>query len=98
MFRYLLLNMIFLAFSMAVLWLVGPKKISWKVIALPLAALMLLTAVFDNVIIASDIVRYHEAKLLGLFVFLAPIEDFAYTIAATILAVALWKGTTNEKT
>ncbi len=41
---------------------------------------MLMTAVFDNLIILAGIVSYDESKLSGIKVLVAPIEDFAYTL------------------
>jgi len=47
---------------------------------IPLLVLMLMTAVFDNLIILAGIVSYDESKLSGIKVLVAPIEDFAYTL------------------
>jgi lycopene cyclase domain-containing protein len=47
---------------------------------IPLLILMLMTAVFDNLIILAGIVSYDESKLPGIKVLVAPIEDFAYTL------------------
>jgi len=41
---------------------------------------MLMTAVFDNLIILSGIVSYDESTLSGIKILVAPIEDFAYTL------------------
>ena len=53
------------------------------------AALCVLTAIFDSAIIAAGIVSYDDAKLSGIKVGLAPIEDFAYSLVAAVLAPAL---------
>lgn len=47
---------------------------------IPLLLLMLMTAVFDNLIVIAKIVSYDESKISGLKVLVAPIEDFAYTL------------------
>ena len=47
---------------------------------IPLLILMLMTAVFDNLIILAGIVSYDESKLSGIKILVAPIEDFAYTL------------------
>ena len=47
---------------------------------IPLLLLMLMTAVFDNLIVLAKIVSYDESKISGLKVLVAPIEDFAYTL------------------
>ena len=55
-----------------------------------LAVLLVLTAVFDNVIVGSGIVAYDESRILGLRLGTAPVEDFAYAIAAALALPALW--------
>ncbi len=47
---------------------------------IPLLIVMLMTAVFDNLIILAGIVSYDENELSGIKVLVAPIEDFAYTL------------------
>ena len=54
------------------------------------AVLLLLTAVFDNVMIGVGLVGYDEAKISGQFVGIAPLEDFAYSIAALVLLPSVW--------
>lgn len=61
------------------------KPIVWLLISM-----LAMTAVFDNLIIGTGIVAYDESKILGLKIFLAPIEDFAYTLAAAILVPSIW--------
>ena len=57
---------------------------------LTLAVLLVLTAIFDNVIVGLGIVGYDEAKISGVLVGVAPLEDFAYTVAAVLMLPALW--------
>lgn len=52
--------------------------------------MFILTAIFDSLIIALSIVDYDSSKILGINILNAPIEDFAYTIAAVILVPSLW--------
>lgn len=47
---------------------------------IPLLLLMIMTVVFDNLIVLAKIVSYDENKISGLKIFVAPIEDFAYTL------------------
>ncbi len=54
------------------------------------AIMAALTAVFDNAMISAGLVQYAPDKILGLKVGVAPIEDFAYTLAAVLLMPALW--------
>jgi lycopene cyclase domain-containing protein len=57
---------------------------------LTLAVLLVLTAIFDNLIVGFGIVSYDEAKISGALVGVAPLEDFAYTVAAVCALPALW--------
>ena len=62
-------------------------------LGLPLGAavaLLVLTAVFDNVMIAAGLFTYPSEHLSGLRVGLAPIEDFSYPLAAAFLVPAVW--------
>ena len=53
-------------------------------------ALVILTAVFDNVMIAPGFMVYSDAHVTGITIGLAPLEDFSYPIAGLILLPALW--------
>ena len=55
-----------------------------------LLVLLLVTAVFDNVMIAIGLVGYDAAKISGAFIGIAPLEDFAYAVAAAVLLPSLW--------
>lgn len=55
-----------------------------------LIALLILTAVFDSLIIWAGIVGYDTAKILGVYIGFAPIEDFFYAILAAVIVPALW--------
>lgn len=64
------------------------------------AALVLgvLTAVFDNVMIAVDLYSYAPEHLLGPHVGLAPIEDFSYPLATAIALPGVWALTRRRAT
>jgi lycopene cyclase domain-containing protein len=81
---YLGLNAIFLG-ALALLAIPVRKQLPWGAIGLATIALLAITAIFDNVIIGLGIVAYDETKISGIMVGLAPIEDFAYSLAAPIL-------------
>lgn len=59
-------------------------------VGIALLIVLLLTALFDNVMIASGLFAYEPGLILGFTVGLAPIEDFAYPVAAALLLPALW--------
>jgi lycopene cyclase domain-containing protein len=82
--NYLALNAIFLG-ALALLTIPVFKQLPWRPIGLATAALLAITAIFDNVIIGLGIVAYDESKISGIKIGLAPIEDFAYSLAAPIL-------------
>lgn len=54
------------------------------------AALVVLTAVFDSIMIWADLFYYAPEMLVGLHIGLAPIEDFSYPVAGAILLPSLW--------
>lgn len=72
----------------------------WRPALVGGAGLLVLTAVFDNMMIAVGLFGYRPETLSGLAVGLAPIEDFAYPVAAAVLLPALWRrirGPEDEK-
>lgn len=52
--------------------------------------LVILTAIFDNLMIAVGLMTYAPDRVWGVSIGAAPLEDFAYPIAAVILLPALW--------
>lgn len=52
--------------------------------------LLILTAIFDNVMIGVGLVTYPEEHLSGLSIGLAPIEDFSYSLCAAFLVPAVY--------
>jgi lycopene cyclase domain-containing protein len=52
--------------------------------------LIVLTALFDNVMIAAGLFTYPESHLLGVKVGLAPIEDFAYPLCAAFAVPSVY--------
>ncbi|WP_166848601.1 lycopene cyclase domain-containing protein [Isoptericola sp. BMS4] len=70
---------------------VRPGARWWGSVVLVAAALVVLTAVFDSLMIAADLYRFDEAALSGLRVGAAPVEDFAWPLAAALLLPAVWQ-------
>lgn len=90
MARYLILNLVVIGcLILAVsLWPMSvPRRKVW-IIGI---VLLVLTAVFDSLIIAAGIVNYDPTKIIGVYLGKAPIEDFAYTLAAVIIVPYTWK-------
>jgi lycopene cyclase domain-containing protein len=59
-------------------------------VAAALGVVLVLTAVFDNVMIGVGLFSYNPERILGVKLGLVPVEDFGYPVAAFILLAALW--------
>lgn len=53
-------------------------------------ALIALTAVFDNAMIAAELFTYPAEHLSGIRIGLAPLEDFSYPLCAAFLVPAVF--------
>ena len=58
--------------------------------AIAAGILVALTAVFDNLMIAAGLFTYPDSLISGARIGLAPIEDFAYPVAAAFLVPAVF--------
>ena len=89
---YWALNAIFLAVvaCVALTAVLSRRAPGWRAVGIAAAAIVVMTAVFDNVMIGADLFWYNPERISGAFVGLAPLEDFAYAIAAVILLPSLW--------
>jgi lycopene cyclase domain-containing protein len=92
MMTYWIINVPFLLAAALVIsasWALrrSPRGVPWLVAA---AVMMTLTAVFDNAIIGFGLVDYDPSLISGLRIGFAPVEDFAYTVAALLIVPALW--------
>lgn len=63
-----------------------------------LGVLIALTAIFDNIMIATGLFHYAPEQLIGVQIGLAPIEDFSYPIAGALLLPALWSLLRHRRT
>lgn len=68
--------------------LVGRRRF-WAVWSGTTAILLVLTAIFDNVMIASGLFTYTDENISGLRLGLMPVEDFTYSLAAAWILVPL---------
>ena len=68
-----------------------PGRRWWLCTAAVAGVLLVLTAVFDSLMIAADLFRFDESRLLGWHVLLAPVEDFAWPLASALTLPALWE-------
>ncbi|PJI94185.1 lycopene cyclase domain-containing protein [Luteimicrobium subarcticum] len=54
-------------------------------------ALMVLTVVFDSLMIGAGLFRYRDGSLVGVTLWRAPVEDLSYPLAAALLLPAVWE-------
>lgn len=94
---YAILSLIFLAVAVLVLVVAlivrgRPQLMRRWVAPVVFAGLILgvLTALFDNLMVAGGFMVYHSDAISGVHIGLVPIEDFAYPLAALILLPGLW--------
>lgn len=90
---YTLLNVVFLTVValVAIAAMVVRRAPRWRAVGLTAVLLLTLTAVFDNAIIGTGLVAYDDSLISGVRIGLAPIEDFAYTVAALVLLPSVWE-------
>lgn len=90
---YTLLNIVFLGLValVAIVALVVRRAPRWRAVGLAAVLMLTLTAVFDNVIIGTGLVAYDDSLISGVRIGIAPIEDFAYTVAALVLLPSVWE-------
>jgi len=88
-FTYLLTIAGFGLGAVALVW-PGFGRLSRRALFATVGLLLLLTAIFDNLIVAAGIVDYRWALTLGITTPIAPIEDYGYAIVAAICVPALW--------
>ncbi|GAA1694699.1 hypothetical protein GCM10009792_13440 [Microcella alkalica] len=90
---YTLLNVVFLAVValVAIAAVVARRSPRWRAVGLAAILLLAMTAIFDNAIIGTGLVAYDDSLISGVRIGLAPIEDFAYTVAALVLLPAVWE-------
>jgi lycopene cyclase domain-containing protein len=86
---YLWLNTFFIAIALIVAAF-GIRGKQWLLVGKVLGPMLILTAIFDNAIILSGIVAYDPNNISGVKIGVAPIEDFAYTIALALLLPTIW--------
>lgn len=66
------------------------RRRHWQGVGVTAAVLVVLTAVFDNLMIAAGLFEYDLAGTLGVAIGRAPIEDFSYPIACALAVPGLW--------
>jgi lycopene cyclase domain-containing protein len=62
---------------------------AWPIVC-TIAHLGILTLVFDTLMIRAGLYVFDPAKIVGVYLWGAPLEDFAYAVAAGIAMPVLW--------
>ena len=83
---YLLVNIVFLCAVLLVLRTTSVNRAQ----LVTLGILLVMTAVFDSIIVGLGIVSYDSTKILGWYIGNAPIEDFFYAIFAVLVIPVIW--------
>jgi lycopene cyclase domain-containing protein len=92
MMTYWLINIWFLGAALLFVlasWAVG-VRLRWVALGIAAGVLLLMTAVFDNMIIGFGVVDYDPDLISGIRIGLAPLEDFAYTVVAVSVVPLVW--------
>jgi lycopene cyclase domain-containing protein len=67
------------------------KHLDLRALGWATALVLLMTLVFDNLIILAGIVGYDESLISGIKLGIAPIEDFSYTLVGLVLIPLTWE-------
>ncbi|MCC2335395.1 lycopene cyclase domain-containing protein [Cellulomonas wangsupingiae] len=86
----IVLNVLVLVALTVVSWPVLRRMRGWPLLWATVH-LCVLTAVFDTIMIDVGLYVFDPAKILGVHVWGAPLEDFAYAIAAAVFVPVLWR-------
>ena len=69
----------------------GAERRRWLIgVGGSLVVILVLTAIFDNLMISSGLVAYDDALTSGIKLGVAPLEDFAYAVAAAVFVPSVW--------
>ena len=96
MATYIVLNMLFLASALGLLAWRRSLAFS-RPVCLTLAVLLVMTILFDSLLIYLGIVAYSLDKISGMSVGVAPSEDFFYPLLAGLAVPAIWEGLDREE-
>jgi lycopene cyclase domain-containing protein len=96
---YWALNSVFLGIvaAVALAAILTRRAPRWFAVLIAAGVLLVLTAVFDNVMIGVGLVGYNRTLISGVFVGRAPLEDFAYAVGAVVLLPSLWTLTARKR-
>jgi lycopene cyclase domain-containing protein len=94
---YAAFSLVFLAVSLVPAGLVlvrrtarAPGTTWWRSVLVTMMALVVLTVIFDSLMVSVDLFTYDQARSLGIDVVLTPLEDLAWPVASAVLLPSLW--------
>jgi lycopene cyclase domain-containing protein len=74
----------------AIVAIVARRPPRWLAVLAAAAILLIVSAVFDNIMIGIGLVGYNRSLISGVFIGIAPVEDFAYAVTSVVLLPSLW--------
>lgn len=87
MSSYLVLNLLFMTATVIALRIRRLPSGLWRTLGI----LVILTAIFDSIIVGLHIVAYDQATIVGIYIGNAPLEDFCYSLLAALMMPRLWQ-------
>lgn len=90
MITYMVLNLIVILLITSFLYS-HPAIINKRAVLITLGVLIIITAIFDSIMIAIGLFGYNSKLIIGLYLGRAPIEDFAYPIIAAVCVPYVWE-------
>jgi lycopene cyclase domain-containing protein len=89
------LALVFLAGAVALAVVAGalarPSRSWWRSTLVVAVLLLVMTVLFDTLMIAVDLFDYDTSALLGPRLLLVPVEDLAWPLVAVLALPALWE-------
>jgi lycopene cyclase domain-containing protein len=79
MYNYLILDAVFIVLALVISFYTLPNHYPKRWVVMFLVMIMM-TVVFDSLIIGLGIVKYYPEHMLGITIGKAPLEDFGYTV------------------
>lgn len=83
---YVLINIFFLCLVILCLRITHINRAQ----LVTLGILIVMTALFDTIIVGLSIVGYDPERISGIFIGVIPIEDFFYALMAALVVPIIW--------
>lgn len=93
---YTLLSLPFLIASLAVWWVRTDRRAK-TVTGAVMAVVLVLTVIFDNLMVGAGFVGYDEGNNLGLYLGLIPVEDLYYSVFVVLVVAAWWPPVVDKR-